>query len=136
MLMQKTSYSYTTTLALPFVEAENVVMNALKKEQFGLISDIDIQAKLQEKLGIKHPRHKILGACNPKLAYQALQDNIDVALALPCNVVLLEKDGHTIVTALLPSVALQPFAGSKVREAGGMAEEALERVFIALSAGL
>lgn len=131
--MQKTAYSYSVTLPLSLAEAEKVVTEALKKEQFGLISEIDIQAKLQEKLGIKHPRHKILGACNPKLAYQALQDNIDVALALPCNVVLLEKDGRTNVTALLPSVALQPFVGSKVREASGMAEEGLKRVFDTLS---
>lgn len=131
--MQKTAYSYSVTLPLPLAEAEKIVTEALKREQFGLISEIDIQAKLKEKLGIDHPPHKILGACNPKLAHQALQDNIDVALALPCNVVLLEKDGHTIVTALLPSVALQPFEGAKVQESSRKAEEALGRAFDALS---
>ena len=116
-------------MPLALAVAEKIVIEALKKEKFGLISEIDIQAKLQEKLGIVHPPHKILGACNPTLAYQALQDNPDVALALPCNVVLREENGQTIVTALLPSVALEPFEGLRVQETACTAEEALKRVF-------
>ena len=84
--MKKTIYSYRATLPLALAVAEKIVIEALKKEKFGLISEIDIQAKLQEKLGIVHPPHKILGACNPTLAYQALQDNPDVAPALPSTV--------------------------------------------------
>ncbi|MEK7591215.1 MAG: DUF302 domain-containing protein [Patescibacteria group bacterium] len=102
---------------------------ALLKEKFGVISEIDIQAKLKEKLGVDHPPHKILGACNPKLAYDALKENPDVALALPCNVVLREENGQTHVSALKPSIALEPFKGLKVHETACKAEEALERVF-------
>ena len=131
--MQKTAYSFSVTLPISFAEAEKTVVGALKQEKFGLISEIDIQAKLQEKLGIAHPPHKILGACNPQIAYNALQENIDVALALPCNVVLREEGGKTIVTALLPSIALKPFKGLKVQESGCKAEEALGRVFDSLS---
>ncbi len=131
--MKKTAYSFETTLPLPLMEAEQMVRAALQKEKFGVISEIDIQAKLQEKLGIVHPPHKILGACNPQLAYQALQDNIDVALALPCNVVLREENGQTVVSALLPSVALQSFMGLKVQETSCTAEEGLTRVFSELS---
>src|SRR3989338_585767 len=127
--MPATSYSFETTLPLSLKEAEARVREALLKEQFGIISEIDIQAKLKEKLGVNHPPHKILGACNPKLAYEALQENPDVALALPCNVVLREENGQTIVSALKPSVALEPFKGLKVQETVCKAEEALERVF-------
>jgi len=114
-------------------EAEIIVRQTLQQYQFGIISEIDIQAKLKEKLGVDHPPHKILGACNPKLAYEALQDNPDVALALPCNVVLREEHGKTLVSALLPSVALKLFEGNRVRETASKAEEALTRVFDALA---
>lgn len=130
-----TPYSFSTTLDLPLTEARSVVVAALKTEKFGLISEIDIQAKLQEKLGIEHPPHVILGACNPKLAHEALTDNPDVALALPCNVVLREEAGKTVVSALLPSVALKPFEGLKVQETSCTAEEGLSRVFDVLSSG-
>ncbi|MFH1444498.1 MAG: DUF302 domain-containing protein [Candidatus Peregrinibacteria bacterium] len=123
------SYSFTATLDLPVSLAEEEVRTALKQEKFGIISEIDIAAKLKEKLGIDHPPHMILGACNPALAHQALQGNVDAALALPCNVVLREDKGKTIVTALLPSIALQPFEGLKVQESACTAEEALKRVF-------
>lgn len=128
-----TTYSFEITLPFPLAVAREKVVDALKQEKFGLISEIDIQAKLQEKLGITHPPHVILGACNPKLAHEALQENPDVALALPCNVVLREESSQTIVSALLPSVALKPFAGVKVQESSCKAEEMLGRVFDALA---
>lgn len=129
-----TPYSFEISLPLPITEARATVLEALKLEKFGLISEIDIASKLKEKLGIGHEPHIILGACNPQLAHQALADNPDVALALPCNVVLHEVDGHTIISALLPSVALKPFEGLKVQESSCTAEEALSRVFNSLSA--
>lgn len=127
-----TDYSFEVTLKLPLAEADLVVREALKTEGFGIISEIDMSAKLKEKLGVDHPPHVILGACNPKIAYEALTDNIDVALALPCNVVLREVDGTTIVTALLPSIALKPFEGLKVQESSCTAEQSLSRVFDSL----
>jgi len=127
-----TPYSFEITLPLSIILAREKVLEALKAEKFGLISEIDIAAKLIEKLGIEHEPHVILGACNPQIAHQALMDNPDVALALPCNVVLREIEGKTIISALLPSVALKPFEGLKVQESSCTAEEALSRVFDAL----
>lgn len=126
-------YSFSTALSMPLAKAESRVRHALETEKFGIISEIDIQAKLKEKLGVEHPPHTILGACNPKLAYEALKDNPDVALALPCNIVLREENGKTLVSAILPSVALGPFAGDRVRETASKAEEALGCVFDALA---
>lgn len=128
-MVPTTDYSFWMTLPFTLSQAEPKVRDALLQEQFGIISEIDIQAKLKEKLGVDHPPHKILGACNPKLAYTALQENPDVALALPCNVVLREEKGQTLLSALKPSVALEPFKGLKVHETACKAEEALERVF-------
>jgi uncharacterized protein (DUF302 family) len=121
--------AFTVTLPLPLAEAEKRTRETLATEQFGIISDIDLQAKLKEKLGIEYPPHKILGACNPTLSYRALQDNVDVALALPCNVVLREENGSTVITAMPPSVALQPFEGDNVRKTEAAAEDAMKRVF-------
>lgn len=128
------NYSLKATLSVPLQEAEIHVRSALKNEHFGVITEIDIQATLKKKLNIEHPPHKILGACNPQMAHTALEDNADVALALPCNVVLYERDkGITTVSAMLPSVALKPFEGLKVQETSCKAEEAMERVFTHLS---
>ena len=129
IMVPTTLYSFWMTLPFPLLEAEKKVRDALQKERFGIISEIDMQAKLKEKLGVEHPPHKILGACNPQLAYDALKENPDIALVLPCNVVLREEKGQTNVSALMPSVALKPFKGLKVQETACKAEEALERVF-------
>lgn len=123
---------FTVTLPLGLPDAELVVRSALQAEQFSIITEIDFQAKFREKLGIDHPPHKTLGACNPQLASEALHLNADVALSLPCNVVLREAGGATIVTALRPAVALQPY-GDLVRPIAERAEGALGRVFDHLS---
>lgn len=127
-----TPYSLEITLPLPLSDARTKVVEALKQEKFGLISEIDIAEKMKEKLGIEHNPHVILGACNPQIAYQAISDNPDVALALPCNVVLREVDSKTIVSALLPEVALKPFEGLEVQKSSCKAQEALSRVFDSL----
>lgn len=132
-MKSSTAYSFEVTLSLPLMQAREKVVEALKQEKFGLISEIDISAKLKEKLNVEHPPHVILGACNPQLAHKALEDNPDVALALPCNVVLREVDGKTVVSALLPSVALKPFSGLKVQESSCTAEESLSHVFNSLA---
>lgn len=118
----------TVTLSLPLREAEPLVRSALQAEQFGIITEVDYQQRFLEKLGIDHPPHKALGACNPQLASEALHLNADVALTLPCTVVLREAGGATIVTALRPTVALEPY-GDLVQPIATRAERALGRVF-------
>jgi uncharacterized protein (DUF302 family) len=84
------AYGYVRTIGLPFEEAVKRTEAALKQEGFGVLCQIDIQAKLKEKLGIDFPRYTILGACNPALAHQALGDEINIGLLLPCNAVVYE----------------------------------------------
>jgi uncharacterized protein (DUF302 family) len=87
-------YGYVSIVDVPFEEA------GLKSEGFGVLCKIDIQAKLKEKLGVEFPRYVILGACNPPLAYQALQQEIDLGLLLPCNAVVYERDGRVFAGAV------------------------------------
>jgi uncharacterized protein (DUF302 family) len=103
IIMQAAStiqYGYVRDVALPFEEAIAKTEAALKTEGFGVLCQIDIQAKLKEKLGVDFPRYVILGACNPPVAYQALQQEINVGLLLPCNVVVYEQDGAVRVGAV------------------------------------
>lgn len=87
-------YGSVSTVDLAFDEAVERLEDGLRKEGFGVLCRIDIQAKLKEKLGVDFPRYVILGACNPPLAHQALQDEINLGLLLPCNAVVYEREGR------------------------------------------
>ncbi len=91
------AYGYVRKAALDFQAAIERVEAALKGEGFGVLCQIDIQSKLKEKLGVEFPRYVILGACNPPLARQALEQEINLGLLLPCNAIVYEDDGEVFV---------------------------------------
>jgi uncharacterized protein (DUF302 family) len=95
-------YGFSRTVALPYDEAVAKATAALKDQGFGVLCEIDIKEKLREKLGLDFRRYTILGACNPALAYKALQEEIDIGLLLPCNVIVYEADkaGDSVVAAI------------------------------------
>jgi uncharacterized protein (DUF302 family) len=93
-------YGYGRILELPFAQALDRAREALKAEGFGVLCEIDIKEKLKEKLGVDFTNYVILGACNPPLAYQTLQQEINIGLLLPCNLVVYEKDGKSVVAAI------------------------------------
>ena len=91
------------TLAIGYDQALVAVVDALKAEGFGVLTEIDIQNTLHNKLGVEFRRYKILGACNPPLAHRALLADLEVGLMLPCNVVVYEDDQrHAVVSAVDP----------------------------------
>ncbi|WP_243713237.1 DUF302 domain-containing protein [Actinomadura sp. 6K520] len=94
----------TVTLQRPFGETVERVRAALKEQGFGVLTEIDVRATLQEKLGETIEDYLILGACNPPLAHRALEADRRIGLLLPCNVVVRSADGHTVVEALDPQV--------------------------------
>ena len=89
---QHSKYGFSKTIDVPYEEAIEKVRAALKEEGFGVLSEIDIQEKLKEKLGVDFRRYVILGACNPPLAYKTLQEELEIGLLLPCNVIVYEAD--------------------------------------------
>lgn len=89
-------------LSAPYDQAVDKVVAALKAEGFGVLTEIDVQATLKKKLDVDFCRYVILGACNPPLAYQALNAALDIGLLLPCNVIVYEQDGGSVISIVNP----------------------------------
>ena len=117
------NYGKSVKLTLDFSEAVPKVKEAFAAQGFGTLTEIDVQATLQAKIGVDMEPYLILGACNPQLAHRALEVTRDIGLLLPCNVVVRQHDGGVIVQALDPSLiatlpgdpALQPIADEAAR---------------------
>ncbi len=101
-----TTYTLCGTTSLPFAEAVARVRETLKEEGFGVLTEIDVQATLREKLGQDVAPYLILGACNPPYAHRALQLEPELGTLLPCNVVVYEHDGVTHLSAIDPVAML------------------------------
>lgn len=95
-----TPYTLSTTTGLRFGDAVARVREELTAEGFGVLCEIDVQATLQQKLGVQREPYLILGACNPKLAHGALEAEPELGVLLPCNVVVYEQQGETHIAAV------------------------------------
>ena len=116
----------TATVDLPMEQAEPVVRDALGRQGFGVLTEIDLAATLKAKLGVDRPPYKILGACNPEFAHRALELDASAGLLLPCNVVLEPSPtGGTTVSVVDPR-ALMP--GAEFAEIAGAAADKLQAV--------
>jgi uncharacterized protein (DUF302 family) len=116
------------TVSAKFDEVLARIPELLKAEGFGVLTRIDVKQTLKEKLDIDFRRYQILGACNPKLAYQALSSVESVGVLLPCNVVVYEADdGKTVVTAVDPMQTIAA-ADPRLRDTAGEVRARLARV--------
>jgi uncharacterized protein (DUF302 family) len=126
------AYGSVRQTSLNFDETVERMEAALKQEGFGVLCRIDIQAKLKEKLGVDSPRYVILGACNPPLAHQALQEDVNLGLLLPCNAVVYERDGKTyagVVDAVkMLSITGQPQLEPVAQQVNGRLRQVLDAV--------
>jgi uncharacterized protein (DUF302 family) len=121
------------TLGVTYDEALSSVPAALKSEGFGVLTEIDIQSTLRQKLGVDFRRYKILGACNPPFAHEALQAELEIGLMLPCNVVVYEgDDGHAVVLAVDPTKTMAGTGNAKLAELAEAVKERLSRALAKL----
>lgn len=127
----KNQYSFGTTLNMPYEEAIKHVKEALKAEGFGVLTEIDVRKTLQEKLGTEMQPYIILGACNPQLAHRALQQDPEIGLLLPCNVVVRTEGNGSRVEIADPKSMLG-IVGNQQLDA--IAQEAAQKLQQALAA--
>jgi uncharacterized protein (DUF302 family) len=121
-------YAYKKKISMPIAKAIEKTKEELKKEGFGVLTQIDVKATLKEKLNIEREDYIILGACNPALAHKALEQEQDLGLMLPCNVIVYVKEGETIVAAIKPTVQMEKIGNPKLSEIAVQVEEKLKRV--------
>jgi uncharacterized protein (DUF302 family) len=132
-----TSYGISTTVPLPYERAVDRTREELAKEGFGVLTEIDVRATLQKKLGVDFRPYVILGACNPPLAHQALSAERHIGLLLPCNVIVYADDepGKSTVAVLDPVEALSLSGNQEIAPLAGEVRSRLERVVQALTRG-
>jgi uncharacterized protein (DUF302 family) len=127
------SYYSSKTLAMSFDEAVIKVTEELKKGGFGIITEIDVKETLKKKLDVDFRKYKILGACNPHFAYQALQVENKIGLMLPCNVIVQEiSEGKTEVAAIDPIESMQAIENPKLRNVAEQVQSKLKKVIDSL----
>jgi uncharacterized protein (DUF302 family) len=133
-MIERTSYGIKTTVRTDYESAISKVTDELKKEGFGILTEIDVKNTLKSKLDVDFRRYVILGACNPKFAHAALQVERDLGLLLPCNVIVYEEDdGSVVVAAIDPAEAMSMVESQSLGPIAKDVAAKLERVIGAMA---
>jgi uncharacterized protein (DUF302 family) len=123
------TYGFSIDAGNDFERALKMTIQELKKEGFGVVTDIDFQTILKETFGVTEPRYRILGACDPSLAFQALRADPDIGLLLPCNVVVREdREDNVTVAFTAPEALLGLVNRDDITKLGMIMHQRLERV--------
>lgn len=127
------SYYFNKMLRIPFEEAVAKTTEALKREGFGVLTDIDVKATLKEKLNVEFRNYRILGACNPPFAYQALQAEDKIGTMLPCNVILQEiSSGKVEIASIDPVASMTAVQNPKIAQVAEEVQNKLKKVIESL----
>jgi uncharacterized protein (DUF302 family) len=126
------NYGFTKEMDIPYGKVIALVREVLKKEGFGILTEIDVQKIMKEKLGIDMSKYIILGACNPPNAYKALLAEENIGLLLPCNVIVYEKGGKTVLSFIRPAVAMQMVDNANLQKLAEEVEGKLKKAFDAI----
>jgi uncharacterized protein (DUF302 family) len=127
------SYYFGKTLEASFDESVGRVIEALKREGFGILTDIDVKATLKKKLDVDFKEYRILGACNPPFAYQALQAEDKIGTMLPCNVIVQQRGaGQVEVAAIDPIASMKAVENPKLADVARQVQAKLKKVIDSL----
>lgn len=127
-------YTTRTTVSADFDDAVEMTIDALEDEGFGVLSDIDVQATFEAKLGEEFQQYRILGACNPPLAHEGLSEEIELGALLPCNVIVYEtEDDKVAVSAVDPELLVGLAENDELDSIATEVGERLDRVIAAIS---
>ena len=121
-------YGYKKKVKITYEQAIEKIKEELKKEGFGILTEIDVKATLKKKLNVDFDKYIILGTCNPPFAYEALKAEQDIGLLLPCNFVVYEMDGQTFVLAMLPTTAMSMVQNEQLAGIAVQVEDKLKKV--------
>jgi uncharacterized protein (DUF302 family) len=122
------SYGFTKEVDAPFEQILERLPKLLEKEGFGAVSTIDIGQKMRDKLGVDFRKYVIVGACSPKNAYRALTAEENIGLMLPCNMIVYEKDGKTVVGSIRPTEMMKAIGNDALTSVAAEVEASLKRV--------
>lgn len=125
-------YGFSKTVDMPFEQAIEKVTAELKKEGFGVLTYIDVKETLKQKINVDFKKYTILGACNPPIAHRALQEEEELGLLLPCNVIVYEKDNTTCVSIFDPMVMTWILENDQMKPIATEVQEKLQRVLEAV----
>jgi uncharacterized protein (DUF302 family) len=120
-------YGYKKQVSLSYPEAVRKVREELKKEGFGIITEVDVKDTLKRKLNVDYDDYIILGACNPPFAYQALQIEKDVGLMMPCNVIVFTDQGCTFIAAAMPTTLMNLVRNNGLQSTARQIEQKLKQ---------
>ena len=127
--MEQTNYGFSKVVNLRYEEAIEKVTEELKKEGFGVLTEIDVKETLKKKLDVEFKPYKILGACNPPFAYKSLQAEEQIGLMLPCNVIVYVNDSsETVVAAINPIASMQAVKNDKLGKVAEVIQSKLKKV--------
>lgn len=125
-------YGFSKTVDMSFEQAIEKVTVELKKEGFGVLTSIDVKETLKQKINVDFKKYTILGACNPPIAHKALQEEEELGLLLPCNVIVYEKDNKTRVSIFDPMVMTWIIENDQMKPIATEVQERLQRVLAAM----
>lgn len=128
MTTGQASYTISRQTDLPFDEAVEKARGLLQEAGYGVLCEIDVKAKLEEKLGVEREPYLILGACNPPLANEGLNAEPELGALLPCNVVVYKREGRTYVAAVEPQTMLSVIGNKELDKIAGQVREDLTGV--------
>jgi uncharacterized protein (DUF302 family) len=125
-------YGFSKMVDMSYEQTIEKVTAELKKEGFGVLTSIDVKETLKQKINVDFKKYAILGACNPPIAHRALQEEEDLGLLLPCNVIVYEKDGKTRVSIFDPMVMTWIMENDNMKPIATEVQEKLQRVLKAI----